>query len=96
VKTLKEQVADDLDVFLNTDEFADEATIGGETVNGIFDNEHTEVLDVSGTHPAFTCKTSDVSGVSQGDTVTINGTGYRVVSIKPDGTGMTTLVLEET
>jgi len=93
--TMKGTLTTDLDTFFNTDEFAVNATINSETVNGVFDNEYIEDIEVSGTSPVFTCKTSDVNDVSQDDPVTIDGTGYHVVSIEPDGTGITKLVLEE-
>jgi len=96
--TFKTQMGDDSAVFFNTDEFADEATIGLDTVNGIFDHEYIEALDVSGEAPVFVCATSDLDdlgGVTQGDTLTVNGTGYRIRSVEPDGTGVTRLTLEE-
>jgi hypothetical protein len=41
-----------------------------------------------------TVESSKVTGVAHGDTMTIDGTTYNIVAIKPDGTGVTDLVLE--
>lgn len=92
--------ADDLAGFFDADDFAVTATLtGGGTVEGIFDAEYYAALDgiagvaVESSQPAFTAPTSDLSGVGQGDTLTIDGATYEVVEVKPDGTGVTTLRL---
>lgn len=91
--------AADRAAFFNTDDFGVVATINGTEVNGIFDNEYIDVLDVAGTSPAFTCATADLAAitpaVARGTSVTISGTAYTIQNIKPDGTGMTVLVLSE-
>lgn len=94
---LNGQIADDLDAFFDTEAgFGVAATIGGETVNGIFDDEYAETLDIAGTAPVIACKTEEVADVDEGDTVTIAGTDYTVRDIEQDGTGVTRLVLEKT
>ena len=95
---------DDLDAFLNTDEFAVAATVrlqdgGARVVRGIFDDPYLDaqlgeyVADTSA--PRFTCKASDAAGVRRGDWIAIDGTTYNVMT-KPqnDGTGMVILRLE--
>jgi len=86
--------ATDRAAFFDPEEFGVAATIGGGTVNGIFDNGYVAELDVESTRPTFTCATADVSTVAHGDSITISGTAYTVRGIEPDGTGVTTLVLE--
>lgn len=87
-------------IFVEVDDFAVAATFGGGTVNGILDTEHLE-LDAGGTvgfainEPRFLCRTSDVSSAAEGDAIIINATNYVIKVVQDDGTGMTTLVLEE-
>lgn len=87
-------------IFVEVDDFAVAATYNGGTVNGIFDKEYLE-LDSGGSvafavnQPRFVCRTSDVSSAAEGDPIVISGTNYIVRVVQEDGTGMTTLVLEE-
>jgi hypothetical protein len=92
-------------IFFDPNDFGDAASYtvqGGSavTVNGIFDNEFVEV-DAGGTipvameQPTFTCRTSDVSSASEGDSITIKTVNYTVRVVQSDGTGVTVLVLEE-
>lgn len=72
------------------------ATIGG--VGGIagkFDNAYVDPLGFSGSSPALTCASSDVSAAVQGTVVVVDAVNYTVAAIKPDGTGMTRLLLQE-
>jgi len=86
---------DDLNVFFDADEFGIEAVIGEATIEGILDDEYIEDLDIAGTRPVLICRTSDVAAVAQGASVTIGTVSYKVVVARPDGTGVTRLVLEE-
>jgi len=88
--------AADLASFFDASEFGISATIGGSPVDGIFDHEYVEVLNVASESPVFNCLTADVSAVSVGDAVVINLVNYIVVEIHPDGTGITQLILQET
>jgi hypothetical protein len=93
-------------IFVDIDDFAVAATYvksggGTSTVNGIFDNEYfgadaqAGVLFVSA-QPRFLIRSSDLpTGATFGDTITISAIAYTVRVIQPDGTGMTTLVLEK-
>jgi hypothetical protein len=71
------------------------ATIGGVAVGGIFDNGYAESFDVDGTQPSLTCASADVSTAVRGTAVVVNAVSYTVADHKPDGTGMTKLVLEK-
>lgn len=82
--------------FLDGDDFAVTASIGGSSVSVIFDHEYVNAQGVSGEQPRILCDDDDVGSVSVGDAITVNSTGYAVRVIEPDGTGMTVLVLEET
>lgn len=90
---------EDLDTFLDTDEFAVTATLtGGATVSVIFDKAYIAAMggQVDATEPMCLLKTSDVAArsIAFGTTLTIAGTAYTVRGIQPDGTGMTVLALE--
>jgi len=39
------------------------------------------------------CRSSDIAGVKNGDTLEVDGVAYRVLKIQPDETGWTTLFL---
>jgi hypothetical protein len=68
------------------------------TVNGIFGNVFFEIpageTSIEGKQASFICKTSDVSSAAHGDTLVVSGTTYTVRGVQPDGTGVTTLILE--
>ena len=53
-------------------------------------------LDIESRSPALTCRTSDVAAlkVSKGQSVTVDGSVYRVRRHEPDGTGISVVVLE--
>jgi len=98
--SLSQDLTTDLDTFLDTTDFAVAATLNGTTaINVIFDAAYEAVNlqtgEVEGAAPVAICKSSDVSGVSHGDTLDVNGTTYYVRGIQPDGTGLTTLILSE-
>mgnify|MGYP003960367063 FL=1 len=80
--------------FLDATEMADNATIGASTVAGIFDNQFVEVHGIEGVRPVFVCDESDVSTIDHGDSLSVKSTSYEVIGIQPDGTGLTSLILE--
>ena len=80
--------------FFDASEFADKANIAGALVNGILAREFNEDLGVEGTSILFTCATAEVINVAFGDALVVNGTTYKVIQKRPDGTGMTDLMLE--
>lgn len=93
--TLSDYMDGDLDAMLSTDEFAVVATVGGVTMNGIFDRPYRETLDTAGYAPVLWVRTSDASAAVYGSAVTVNATSYTVAAVEPDGTGVTALVLTE-
>lgn len=72
----------------------------GTDFTAIFDNVYA-AEDLGGsvsfamTQPRLLCRTADVSGISEGTTVTVEAVNYYVRIIMPDGTGMTELALEK-
>lgn len=51
-------------------------------------------VGVETSQPVVTVETSKVPSVANGDVVAIAGTNYNVVGVRPDGTGISELVLE--
>jgi hypothetical protein len=70
------------------------ATIGAATVYGVFNNAYTDSLDIEGTAPSFVARTTDVSSVVHGTTVTINSTAYVCRGNQADGLGLSLLILQ--
>lgn len=75
-------------------DFSVPATLGAATFAVIFDASYIDALGISTNQPAAVCKSADVAACTQGTPITINGTAYTVREVKPDGTGLTTLLLE--
>ena len=93
----------DLLEMLKTDEFASDVSMLApinQTVVGIFDSEHLELsgdgtTEYSTYDPQVQIRTVDENGIVQTNTVQINGITYTVADIRPDGTGVTTLILNK-
>jgi len=76
------------------------ATIGGNPVRVIFDNEYMAQLDVESSNPVAQAQSSDLVGVSHGTSIDIHAgdfneafTGTVIGEPKPDGTGFAYLEL---
>lgn len=98
------ETAADLAGYFDTDAHGVSATItiGGSssTISVILNKEYFAIdpgmgIDVEGTQPVVTGRTSDMSGVDNEDTIVIDSITYNIVSVQPDGTGVTALVLEQ-
>jgi hypothetical protein len=68
-------------------------------IMGIFDNTYEEIevggsVPFAASQPRLLVKTSDVTGISEGDTIHFRDLDYVVRVVMPDGTGMTELALE--
>lgn len=91
--------ATDRATFFNTAEHGTTAVINSTNVDGVFDNEYAEILDVTGSTPMFICTTADLDAIAptvdRSTTVAIDGVDYTIEDIQPDGTGMTMLILEK-
>lgn len=79
-------------------DFAVTATVDGTDVAAIFDNGYTRhnvgYSGMAGTQPSLTLASADVPADVVGTSATVNGTSYLVAAHEPDGTGVSTLLLE--
>lgn len=68
--------------------------VNGQEVEGIYTNGYDEVGFTESSNPAFVAKSTDLVDVEHDmEVYGLDGSKYRVVGIKPDGTGMTILEL---
>jgi hypothetical protein len=96
---------DDMDVFLDDDEFADDITYlaygsaSGSSIHGIFDAPGSIVtigrVSMVVERQQVRVKTSDISSITSSDTMTIDSIEYKVGPWTHDGTGMSTVILAE-
>ena len=100
--SFKEQLNQDLDVFFNTDEFADTALLESGAVVFVYFDEKDDVVfdtgldsDVSASVPSVTCKASDVTTMSHGESVIVNNMTYYVIDMDPPQSGVRKLYLSE-
>ena len=97
--------AADLAAFFDMGEFAVQVSwqsaAGSAQLPAIFDAEHLAVsglgeVAVSSAAPQIVCRAADLpADAAQGDTVTVDAATYAVRDIRPDGTGVVTVLLEE-
>ena len=95
--------AQDLLNFFDTDTHGESASVSingsASTIKVIINKEYFaiagESVDIDGTQPVATCRSSDVTGIDTTDTITIDSVTYNIVNIQPDGTGMTMLILQD-
>lgn len=97
-------LSENFDEFLDSDDFAVAASYtpnGGSAtaINGIFDKEYLAgdlgQVVVSSAAPMFLTKTSNVASEDGSGAIVINSVTYDIVEVKPDGTGMTLLILAD-
>ena len=95
--TFKDDINNDIDFFLNNEEFAVDVLYNSVTIQGIFDDAFVsgaeDGVGVITTDPQILMKTSDLSSIAQGDIMNVNSVDYKVAEWHPDGTGMTLVLL---
>ena len=97
------ETTQDLLNFFDTETHGSNATVtingSASTISVIINKEYFaiagESVDVDGTQPVVTCRSSDVTNIDTADTIAIDGITYNIVNIQPDGTGTTTLILQD-
>lgn len=94
--TLAADILSDLPAFF---EDWDDITWRGTTFKGIFHNEYEAVTlfagQIESANPYAEALDTDIVGIAHGDIMTINAVAYKVTEIKPDGTGITVLILSK-
>lgn len=70
------------------------------SLQGIFTKDHYAALEggevqVDSAQPAVSFASSDAPNARHGDTVLVGAQLYTVISVQPDGMGMTALILRE-
>lgn len=97
--TFKSDLTDDLGIYFDDEEFAVEITFNAGTIIGIFDNEFISAVEgeigVESTAPQVLVKSLDITSSAHGQTMTIEGTDYKIIGIQPDGTGTSIVLLSE-
>lgn len=104
MKSFKEQVADDIDVFLNMDEFAEEHIVNGVTVKAVLEGltmkEYVQYIgrrssleDINARTVMLHIRKSDIREVVHGNVIEIDGEMYSIVDVTDD-MGLLTLTLE--
>ena len=63
--------------------------------NNLYFLEDAGNVGVETSQPIVTVESAKVPGVAHGDVITIESENYNVVGVRPDGTGITELVLEK-
>jgi len=95
---------EDIDIFFATADFAKTATYSPAvgtaiSIRLIFDAPFSltsaQGIEYQSDKPVATCKTSDVPSAGEGDTLTIDGTVYKIAEVEPDGTGFTRIILSK-
>lgn len=89
--------ADDLDTFFEVDEFAQVITYNLGTINGIVTDLYSDIdvgeVGIEGANLLAIVKTSDISGIAEGDAMAVGAENFTVVNIRPDNTGLTRIQL---
>jgi hypothetical protein len=77
-------------------DFGSTVTTPGGDCLGITDTEYVDTHGIDNATEALICRTSDVLALMpKGTLITIDGTAYRVRTHKPDGNGMSVVVLSD-
>jgi hypothetical protein len=87
-------IGEDLDEFILD---GDDAVFQGKPIKVVFSKFYTvitpEGVGVSSYALNALCKSTDISGVVVGNSITIKNIIYKIIEIQPEDTGFTTLIL---
>lgn len=95
---------EDLDDFFEMEDFAEPVVVGSGdsqvTINAIFDNafyaeDESGYSKQASVQPMLTCKTLDIAPFPKGTQVIVRATTYKIVALRPDGTGITEVDLHK-
>ena len=77
-------------------DFGIDVTIGDDTVVAIFDNGFEDALGTWVTVPVLTARTTDFTSHARGTALTVGGVAYTIAEKHPDGTEISTIILQKT
>ena len=90
-------MTEDLSAFFSVGEFATAVTLSGVPVSAIFDNDYALAavgdFGMAGSAPVLTLASSAVPADWLGAAAVVNGKNFAVSEHKPDGTGISLLIL---
>lgn len=69
-------------------------TWGAYSAGGVFDAAYQDTLGLGNAAPQFRALSSALPGIAAGQAVSVGVTAYTVREVRPDGTGLLTLILE--
>ena len=85
---------EDLSPFFNPAEHGTAGLLDGVAVQGIFTSSYAQAFEgISGADTTYLLPSSAAATATQASTLVVNGATWRVRSVQPDGTGVTTLLL---
>ena len=104
MKAFREQAADDIGVFLNMDEFAEEHIVNGVTVQAVREGltmkeyvqhagRRSALEDINARTVMLHIRKSDIPEVVHGNVIELDGEMYSIVDVTDD-MGILTLTLE--
>ena len=90
-------ITEDIGAFINTSDFSVTVTVAGADVPVLFDNGYQAALSgyAESALPSIVGATADLASLVHGSTVTVSDVDYKVTQVHPDGTGISTLILEK-
>ena len=103
MSAFKDQIAMDVAVFVNPDEFGEERTVDGVRIVAVFSDGQRDYAGADGAFRVDTfvmqARTSDLQSLPQGmprvgRTLVVDGRSYMVSSVRGEG-GMTTVEMEK-
>ncbi len=74
----------------------DDVVVNGVPTQGFFSAAHAGMFGTDDVLPQVVVRGAETAGLTSGAPVVVNGVSYSVRAIQPDGTGLSTLVLQET
>ncbi|QDP51773.1 MAG: hypothetical protein GOVbin1578_36 [Prokaryotic dsDNA virus sp.] len=95
--------AQDLENFFDTETHGKNATVSingtSSSIKVILNNEYFEIpgesVNIDGTQPIATCRSSDIANLDTDDSITIDSVTYNIKNIQPDNEGITELILQK-
>lgn len=92
-------VNNDAPKFLDSADFGHQATYDGNNFNVQFVKEFSAVelfgIEIESSTPFCIARDADVSGIAHGEQFTVDSVVYKVRGVRPDGTGMTIIILSK-